>query len=440
MPLDRPDAIRREAQGPDRLLVEHVRACQATLAKEKHEQESARSNVRVWAEAHTAPLLTVSKSLRDVGHWKSLPSPLPNCHTCHLVFNAMDLCNDKDKVVSVEPLARKWVQRHAAVPQPAKTRVRGLQESKCYRESFCHCSRTRDLNGYRAGLFWQKARRALQQVFADKADQGYLVGAEIILVWCRRSSAGVLQECVPTFVALQYLRPWRPTLALLETASRSETTRLFDVLAARKEPRPFSITGESSEMIEFLVKHSGDEKPVLQTALTFAASLDKSKHWSVAVMKLAMRSVPFLDSQGKVRAFVVRAAQEVWLGSSEVEVLPHEQVPGTDRSKSESSSDSDGHEDRPTTASAAVAERSMDYDEDIHQLLRVERAVPASESESSSSSGSTSDSDSSQAQRNAGQKRLSTEKASSSPGSSKLEKKEAAKGRGEGLNRCRSAD
>ena len=153
---------------------------------------------------------------------------------------------------------------------------------------------------------WGQVRRSLTSSFKDKDELEHFTSGSVILLWWGRADDGETRALLPTCIALQYLRPWRPTLACLKVSTDTDKTRLIDILTALSERRLASEQLHEEDLVTLEVTFSAENLPFITSVLSFISGLDKKLTWSVAVTRLSTRNLPFPSSAGLVKARVHR--------------------------------------------------------------------------------------------------------------------------------------
>ena len=352
------------------LIRKHELHSKRALEERLQREKEIATEVSNYSTDNTSAILGWSRTLRDLGSWATLPG---FCQSCNLMFDGEELCGQADDSCNVAALAESWKKRHLAIPRPPVQKLKGLTESKCWIEGFCHCSKRRNREGYLAGIMWQKARKALRETFRDREDLNLLINGAVILLWVGSSDTNAIVHVNPSYVALQYLRPWRPTLVRLEVNLESEL-QLQKIVSSQQARRSASDL-QDADMITFRVQVDSKRKPRIDTALQFVNSLDKTLHWAIAIMYLSTRSRPFPSSAARVRAWLSQPPKPVWGGVTDVDRASSMPEP----------LDSDGGESDGFEA-GDKGRSGVDLEENVLELWGIQPGVSGSDSSSSSSS------------------------------------------------------
>ena len=138
-------------------------------------------------------------------------------------------------------LAQAWRERHQSVKDtPAAHTDPGVVRKPCYEAHYCHCHG----RGRIIKLLHTRLRRYMLQQCQDPAVQSSLTSGHVVIYWrCKTISersvandgasssdqlpcGGVTHHF--THVALMYLRPWRPTLVVMNPVQVAELERIPD--------------------------------------------------------------------------------------------------------------------------------------------------------------------------------------------------------------------
>ena len=95
----------------------HQKVFRQRNADEKNTRAAMAKEFADHCSHNPAPILSYSRTLREVGTWETLPG---HCQSCNLVFDAQELCKVEAESSNIAGLAKAWKQR------PAKKRVAGL--------------------------------------------------------------------------------------------------------------------------------------------------------------------------------------------------------------------------------------------------------------------------------------------------------------------------
>ena len=341
------------------LVSKHLATCLAERAEHHKQQFNVQKTCTTRVQRNPSKVLQFSNTLRSLGDWAVLPSM---AESCCLVFHSDRLCQEAPESISISELARAWKWRHYGIPKAPARQVRTSSESACWRDCCCTCKRSGPSPTYPARILWQKLRQLLQQLFEDKGDLQLLLNGDIIYLFVATTPDNKeIIHVKATYVALQYLRPWRPTMLLLEFASDSELAKANKMFLDRDklQSKPFSAHPAETDFLSFKVKPF-ESQHLFSTALEFCLSLDWNLVWSVAVLRLSERLAPWSDSNGCVRAWMVKLPHIVWQGNRDIPEKPaasHSttQAPATDTiNPDDRDSDSEGEADIPEKDQAHI--------------------------------------------------------------------------------------
>ena len=199
-----------------------------------------------------------------------------------------------------------WEERHWVVPEGEKLGPQRLNVTQCFRQGYCTCG-NRNLPLRKC---WQAVQKFMRTQFPNKAATGHLVDGKIVFAW-----RGVTEEQEVTlrftFIALMYLKPFRPTFLELDHISQSASGLEADdesVVLAGLE----NLTAEEGRLT-FAVHHVAGQ-PVFWTPQGFLDSLDLRQQWSIQVLHLSERGSVCMAPPGFVVACISGGPCIVWPG------------------------------------------------------------------------------------------------------------------------------
>ena len=383
------------------------------LNKQKKQDEAALVKRCLQHSKDTTPaLLTSSRTLTNLGRWDVVPGL---CDACVHMSDARDFCNGAAGSLSV--LGEGWHERHRGIfSDGGAKRMTGLRGSLCWQAGTCHCSKTP--GGTLLKKLWQEMRKSLRRIFANKTLQDALMAGLCAIVFTgvsRGSDPAVSHRCV--FVALQYLKPWRPTFLEVTPFSDDDTLTLLKLFPTLPENL------NADEALTMTVVADEQDGPLYLSALQFLKTLDAMKDWRMRVAWLADSEAPFVNSVGKFRMVVrARDSDVTWWtdttrhGSGDEDLLDildagldlHNAHPargsGQDEQHSEQAADHVEHEDddceddihdlQNLDASLlslwdSIAEEKIDTTNEVHTTSAGARDTNKADSSDSSSSSST---------------------------------------------------
>ena len=238
--------------------------------------------------------------LREFGEWLCVP------HTCPALFlhrTASEACRTvvADGISSgrgaLKRLSEGWRQRHLGIREPGRRpNIKAVKQSECSQQGCCVCrTPVRQL--------WVQIASTLRRRCQHPPLSETLVQSKMFLLWVGSSSKISEPPRVAdpslvyrlTYIALQYLKPWRPTF--VEATLQSS---LAEFLSALPQDGPL----DSSNAWHVVSLRMPTDALPIYTPFAFAQTLDLSLHWSVLLLELSGRSTPFIQSAGQVKARV----------------------------------------------------------------------------------------------------------------------------------------
>ena len=265
--------------------------------------QADRDRVRREGESKAKDLLAghcVLASMSD-GEWVSFNHSCPALAFTVASHHAQTRMQETS--ASARQLSSQWVARHRPVPADAKSRTRSAQVASCFREGICHCGpRNKLLRDLLAA-----AQTVMKRASAQKHVQKMWVDGLVVLCWFSPATEEQAAEVVYTWVALHYLRPWRPTLLLLRSKAEAVLSSAVQGSSAdRHSERPVTL--------EIVVERSGDREqiPAFRTLLGLLSTLDVGRPWFLRVMHLSQNRCPAECPFSMVRAHPSEVVEQVW--------------------------------------------------------------------------------------------------------------------------------
>ena len=273
-PKLRREAVPRSlaALGPARLFWAEVRARagEHRLRRREAKEQKQRLELEVLQNADkNEELLAKSNALQNMTDC-SLKSWHHTCPALFLCCDAVDgaraaTAMQQQIAETLQTMSSAWEQRHWVVPEGEKLGPHRLNVSQCFRQGHCTCRR-RHLPLRKC---WQAVQRFMRTQFPKPMTED-LGNGKIIFAW-RAVNAEQEVTLRFTFIALMYLKPFRPTFLELDHISKTESGAEADdesvILAALE-----NLTCEEGRLT-FAV-HRIDAQPVFWTPQTFLESLD----------------------------------------------------------------------------------------------------------------------------------------------------------------------
>ena len=209
------------------IVQESARALRVQWKITKEENVAIRKSLAEFRPAALASHLASFRCLRELQSalWNPIPHRLPALELC---CNIESLPNVADDGHTSSHLAQAWKARHLALKEASwnsLTCVAGPR--KCFKRQHCCCG----AHGVATQKMCARLREGIADQCADKSFQQQLQDGFIIFQWSgraspnaakrRRTKKGTEQPPLPvhhlfTHVGLMYLRPWRPTLVMVE--------------------------------------------------------------------------------------------------------------------------------------------------------------------------------------------------------------------------------
>eukprot|EP00971_Amphidinium_carterae_P333517 6468300-Amphidinium_carterae.5 len=299
----------------------------ARLQEGKQQSSETSDKLHEFSKSKDATALQYCQTLRQLGNWQNVPG-----HTETSVFTstAVDACKKALANVNLVELEKNWLNRHLGFKAAKKTQIRGLQESPCLRDYFCHC---KDRKGRIVKKMWDCACRKLKDTFAEPNQQQLLKDASVAVLFVGASTEPMPVYAVRiAFVALQYLRPWTPTFVELDFQSSTDQERVLHILGIFSGPQ----TEVANDMyITTHIKGNATNGPHFSTPHALMDSFDEQWCWSLATATLSERGVPFFHSNGLLQLHI-SALKPIQFWDPALQALPLGEKP---------------HKKRKTTAS-----------------------------------------------------------------------------------------
>ena len=279
-------------------------AGQAAREHEAHRQQGEQEALRVqeFADSKVGELVESSRLLREVMTWKRVP------HSCPMLSAFLDATTAcqiaASQKISCAARAAAWQKRHMGIKAPPQVKGKGMRASECMQGGVCVCRTP-------VRAFWRAASLVIKNQCAEKPHLEKLLSGVVIIAWLGSQKQmdvsddevleGAMLEC--SHVALQYQRPWRPTLLTLRPQFSAK-----DFLQALRGPNP----EEGSTALplkdtcdwDFSVPDWDADAPAFHTHFAWVMNLDLALHWSMVILHLSDKASPFPGSTGKVRARV----------------------------------------------------------------------------------------------------------------------------------------
>ena len=256
--------------------------------------------------------------LREMGQWLAVPHSCPAAFLHKSVSEACRAgvvdgsCSGRG---SPKRLSEAWHRRHLGIREPSRSpKVKGVRRSECWKQGCCLC---------RSGaqkLSLQTAATLRQRLQHPPLSES-LLQSKIFCLWLGSSEKlpDRLSASDPSslvyrlaYIPLQYLKPWRPTF--MEVSLESS---LAEFLGSLPQDGPL----DGMELWHTVCFCRPTDRMPLYTPFDFARSLDSSLHWSILLLELSGRSVPWVESVAKVKARVCCGTfLEVWSPEAPLEV------------------------------------------------------------------------------------------------------------------------
>ena len=240
--------------------------------------------------------------LAELAKWFAVP------HTCPSLIAMVEPpqlgigCRAQVDNPNIASLQRDWQQRHKGLSDQGKPPDPPSQTKPCWTEGLCICRG----HGRLLNRMWGKARKFLKSIFPTSEDKALLASGRVLLLWYQaRADSNLPGNLWFTLVALQYFKPWRPTLLHLQEtdpASQTQTTLMDQDADGLKDV--------------FL-----DLKPKLRlgklyfcTPFDMVGLMHPHLPFDISVWILSDRQTPYLHHPAEVRAWNRCAPKRVWLG------------------------------------------------------------------------------------------------------------------------------
>ena len=256
----------------------------------------------VATDVKAKAILQERRALAELSAWKALP------HTCAALAAVVEPLHvslggpAEASNPNIAQLQRQWRQRHVGLSDRRKLRNPAPNTKPCWSSGCCICRGA----GLRTHRLWVKARKFLKDKLRSEDDQAKLSSGHVVLLFSQTDPDIDGQWCICIAqVALQYYKPWRPTLLLLDPADSAERLKLLTVLHDRNEPPGFFVDLKAKKQ---------DNKLQFATPHDMVAALNPSLPFDVAIMVLSQQLSPYVQPPGHVRARMLHRLEQVWLG------------------------------------------------------------------------------------------------------------------------------
>ena len=331
--------------------------CQAQRKTVETKQRECTTFCQSYSNEAPSQTLLESRTLTELGPWTPVPA---SSDTVVRVYNVDDAC--KEQSASVRQLSQAWKLEHCGLRKAPAQKLAGLKLPPCLHEGVCHCRRSR--SGFKAKGNRKLARHAIQQLLTGKVGQDSLVRGEVVLVWSARADDGLVQQRV-TYVAAQYLKPWRPTFLEL-LVPQAVQHRFNECFPGIDKERALQ-----EEFFTLQVAVTDDNGPSFSTYLEFLSSLDVALSWWLGVMYLSDRLTPFLVSAGFVKTCLRKNAAQVLAIPGQAhgeEVGPPEAETSMTQDPDSSNQPAGLHEEDEASDASLEEERAWDVEWGVHAI------------------------------------------------------------------------
>ena len=336
-------------------------------------------------------IIATSRTLQELGKWVAEPGW---CPTASLCIDAREVSNDSGGPgrQSVARLAKWWREQHLGVNKVASCKAPSAGETICFRSGTCLCKNSR--SGPVIKAMWTSASQGLRQLTDNQRGKEALKAGNVVFLWSAKQGDEMIVRA--THIAVQYLRPWRPTFLEIKGASQ-EDVQLLQAIADRKED---GSRDEADVYVNMeVVKSSGE--PLLHSATEFMKTLQADLVWRVCKGHLSLREVPFI---GRAAIFRICFSCEtesimIWQGARDITKARRAETNRSDMLVAGSENLFEGMDDdtddieQSKDAGKAISE-DISFDKDLMQMWEAaaQDAPQASDSSGTSSSSSSSDS------------------------------------------------